>query len=60
MITNSENYTKFVVSLLNTLSLWMDICVLDMGAWLSRTLALVLPLERLLVSIRNRLNILRE
>ena len=59
VITNRENYTKLVVSLLNTLALWLDICVLDMGAWLIRFFILALHLYRLLISTRDRLNILR-
>ena len=60
VITNSVNYTKLVVSLLNTLSLWLDIYVIDMGTWLSRFFALVLHLYRLLVSTRNRLDNFRD
>ena len=60
VITNRENYTKLVVSLLNTLSLWLDICVIDMGSWLSRFFALSLHLYRLLIKISNRLDRLRD
>ena len=60
VITNSENYTKLVVSLLNTLSLWLDICVIDMGAWLSPLFKLVLRLYRLLIKISNRLDSKRD
>ena len=60
VITNRENYTKLVVSLLNTLSLWLDVCVLDMGAWLSRFFRLALHLYRILVKTSNRLDRLRE
>ena len=58
-ITNRENYTKLVVSLLDTLSLWLDICVLDMGAWLSHIFRLLLNLYHLLVSFRARIHNLR-
>ena len=60
VITNRENYTKLVVSLLNTLSLWLDICVIDMGSWLSSVSKLVLRFYRLLVKIRNRLERLKR
>ena len=60
VITNRENYTKLVVSLLNTLSLWVDICVIDMGAWFSRFFALALQLYLLLIKISNRLDRLRQ
>ena len=59
VITNRENYTKLVVSLLNTLSLWLDICVIDMGSWLSRFFKLVLHLYRLLIKTSDRLDHLR-
>ena len=59
LITNRENYTKLVVSVLNSLSLWLDICILDMGAWLIRFLRLALHVYHLLVRIKNRLICLR-
>ena len=55
VITNRENYTKLVVSLLNTLSLWLDICVVDIGAWFSPLFKLALHFYRLLVNTKNRL-----
>ena len=60
VIMNSENYTKLVVSLLNTLSLWLDICVIDMGAWLNWFVALALHLYRLLINISNCLDRFRD
>ena len=60
VITNRENYTKLVVSLLNTLSLWLDICVIDMGAWFSPIFKLFSNFYLLLIKTRNRLDRLRE
>ena len=60
VITNSVNYTKLVVSLLNTLSLWLGVCVMDMGPWFSRFFAFALHFYRLLVNTRNRLERLRK
>ena len=60
VITNRENYTKLVVSLLNTLSLWLDICVIDMGAWFSSFFSLAFHLYRLLIKTRNCLKRLRK
>ena len=60
VITNRENYTKLVVSLLNTLSLWLDICVVDMGAWLNAIFKLFLHFYLLLIKTQNRLDSLRE
>ena len=59
VITNRENYTKLVVSLLNTLSLWLDISLIDMGSWLSSIFKLFLNFYRLLIKISNRLDHLR-
>ena len=60
VITNRENYTKLVVSLLNTLSLWLDICVIDMGEWLRPLFRFALYLYRLLIKTSNRLDRLRQ
>ena len=60
VITNSENYTKLVVSLLNTLSLWLDICVIDMGAWLIPFIRFALHLHRRLVKTSKHLDRLRK
>ena len=60
VITNSENYTKLVVSLLNTLSLWLDICVIDMGAWFSPIFKLFLNFYLLLIKTSNCLDRLRK
>ena len=60
VITNRENYTKLVVSLLNTLSLWLDICMIDMGAWLNPIFKFILYLYRLLIKISNRLDSKRD
>ena len=57
VVTNRENYTKLVVSLLNTLSLWLGICVIDMGAWVSRLVCLIRRLHRLLIRTRNLLKL---
>ena len=55
VITNNENYTKLVVILLNTLSLWLNICVLDLATSLGRFFALALRLYRLLIKTSKRL-----
>ena len=60
VITNRENYTKLVVSLLNTLSLWLDICVIDMGAWFSSFFSLAFHLYLLLINISNCLDRLKD
>ena len=57
VITNRENYTKIVVHLLNTLSLWLEVFILDMGVWLKILARQFLHIYRLLVNVRNRLNI---
>ena len=51
VITNSENYTKLVVNLLNSLAIWLDICVLDLATSLGRFFALALRLYRLVIKI---------
>ena len=58
-ITNNENPSKLVVDVLNTFSLWLNVCILDMGAWLYRMFSFALHLYRLLIKIRNRLDSLR-
>ena len=60
VVTNRENYTKLVVSLLNTLSLWLDICVIDVGAWLIPLFRFARHLHRRLIKTRRRLNRLRK
>ena len=52
-ITNNDNYTKIVIGFLNSLSLWLNVCILDIGAYVYQILRLSLHLYRLLVWIRG-------
>ena len=52
-ITNNDNYTKIVVGFLNSLSLWMNICILDIGPYLYRILRLSLHLYQRLTWVRG-------
>ena len=51
-ITNNDNYTKIVVGFLNSLSLWLNVCILDMGAYVYQIFRLSLHLYYLLIWIR--------
>ena len=59
-ITNNENYTKFVVSFLNSLSLWLNICILDLNIYINQILRLSLYLYYLLIWARNRVERIRS
>lgn len=51
-ITNNDNYTKIVVGFLNSLSLWMDLCILDIDTYVYQILRLSLHVYYLLIWAR--------
>ena len=53
--TNDDNYTKLVQSILNTLSLWLNVCILDLHIYLFILLSPVRNLYRQLIRFRNYL-----
>lgn len=55
VITNNENYTKIVVTVLNSLSLWLNICILDLGTYINQILRLGLHVYYLLIWVRCRI-----
>ena len=53
--TNDDNYTKLVQSILNALSLWLNVCILDLHIYLFTLLSPVRNLYRHLIRFRNYL-----
>ena len=53
--TNDDNYNKLVQSILNTLSLWLNVCILDLHIYLFILLSPVRNLYRYLIRFRSYL-----
>ena len=52
-ITNDLNYATLIVSLLNVISLWLDLCILELHVYLDQILKLFLAVHRLLQVLRD-------
>ena len=51
-ITNKENYTKLVISILNTFSLWFSLCVLDIVIYIHKTVEFFIRCYCLLIKFK--------
>ena len=59
-LTNEDNYAKLVQSILNALSLWLGICILDLFIYLNKLLNLIKKFHLLLIQYRIYLNSLKN
>ena len=59
-LTNDDNYAKLVQNILNTLSLWFGICILDLFICLNKLLNLIKKFHLLLIQFKNHLNSLKN
>lgn len=53
-ITNSENFSILLFSVLNMLSLWLNICILEVDVYINQVLCQFLQLHRLLIWLRRQ------
>lgn len=56
-ITNSENVAKLIQDILNSLSLWLNISITDLWAYIEWLFKFILKFYRLLVAIRAKLSL---
>ena len=53
--TNDDNYAKLTQNLLNSLSLWLNFCIIDAHIYLNKFFSLINEFYRLLHRYRNHL-----
>ena len=60
LLTNEDNLTKLILNLLNVLSLWFNLCILDLHAYVHyayfKTLFVLIAIYRLLIKIEISLH----
>ena len=51
-IFNEDNFTKLVISILNALSFWLGLCILDLSVYVNRLFRPILHLYQLLIEVK--------
>ena len=54
-ITNDNSYAKFLINILNSLSLWLSLTVMDLHVYVFKLLSFVKKFHCLLLKLENRL-----
>ena len=54
-ITNDSNYAKLLINILNALSLWLSLTVMDLHVYVFKLLSFVKKFHCLLLKLENRL-----
>lgn len=55
-LTNEEGYAKLIQSVLNALSIWLNICILDIYIYLNKSFDYVEKFYWYLIRLRNHLS----